>query len=380
MLDLDILLTHYAGIGRVPVRKQTEISKDSIMELCEFYSRRLHIEAGSAGYLVTDEFLFCAKIVQKGTQETILLGPATEHPLSAEAIMRITRELGLSRNHSQQMSNVLKNIPLVSLSDFLKTLSFLNYIINENNVMTSNNAMPTAPKIITPMNAPEPVYHNTAEFEQALIQCIEYGKLDLLHNMLDINVINTKNMGLVSTDSLRALKNVFVTSTTLACRAAVRGGLDYDRALALSDSYLLRLEQIQNYDGFQLLFHEMLTDFTSRTADLHLHNGCSKLIRDVVRDIHGKVYQKITVEQLAATQKVSSSYLSHRFKRETGISLTDYISLQKINEAKRLMQKTDLTLAQIAYQLAFSSQSYFHTVFKKVTGMTPAQFPRQQWD
>ena len=44
------------------------------------------------------------------------------------------------------------------------------------------------------------------------------------------------------------------------------------------------------------------------------------------------------------------------------------------------MQTTDMTLAQIAYQLSFSSQSYFHATFKKVTGVNPGKYPRNTQD
>lgn len=122
----------------------------------------------------------------------------------------------------------------------------------------------------------------------------------------------------------------------------------------------------------------MITDFTKRTHDLRLCSNCSPLVRDVARDINHRLHEKITVEDLAAKNKVSSSYLSHHFRQETGKRLSDYIAEQKIDEAIRLMQTTDMALAQIAYQLSFSSQSYFHATFKKVTGSNPGKYPRSR--
>ena len=71
---------------------------------------------------------------------------------------------------------------------------------------------------------------------------------------------------------------------------------------------------------------------------------------------------------------LNRSYLSSQFKKETGINLNDFINLMKIDEATRLLVTTDRSVADIASLLAFSSQSYFQSVFKKHTGMTPLQY------
>ena len=57
---------------------------------------------------------------------------------------------------------------------------------------------------------------------------------------------------------------------------------------------------------------------------------------------------------------------------------TSNIQEQKIAEARRQLETTNLPLSQIAMQLNFSSQNYFHHVFKKITGVTPNQYAQKQ--
>ena len=376
MLNLDIVLDYFNSACKTTASRKSS-APCTAAAVCEFYTDRLQVEAGTAGYWVTDEFLFCGKILLKNGTDAVFVGPATEHPLPPETIVRIEHSLGLGRKNSQELQETLRKLPLTTFSSFLQDLSFLNYILNEDDSLRPYNAS-SAAGATTPMAADtEPVFHNTADFEDSILQCVEFGETEKLKSLLADAQINRRHMGKVSSTTLQSLKHVFITSTTLACRSAVKGGLDYDRAMGLSDLYLQRSEKIANYDEFSVLFQEMLTDLTVRTRELQLHSGCSNLIRGTVRSINAGLNRKITVSQLAEEHRVSSSYLSHRFKEETGMTLTDYIAAQKIREARRLMKNTDLTLAQIAYQLAFSSQSYFHAVFKKVTGITPAQFPRK---
>ena len=74
---------------------------------------------------------------------------------------------------------------------------------------------------------------------------------------------------------------------------------------------------------------------------------------------------------------MSRRYLSTKFKKETGMTLSQYIQEQKIGKAKSLLKSTDRSILEIATYLGFSSQGYFQNVFKKLTGMTPKDYRNQ---
>ena len=71
---------------------------------------------------------------------------------------------------------------------------------------------------------------------------------------------------------------------------------------------------------------------------------------------------------------MNCSYLCTRFKNETGMTISTYVQKEKIKEAKRLLKGSKYTVAQISDALAFSFDSYFCAVFKKITGMTPESY------
>lgn len=377
-LNLDILLNYYTDISPIPIWRQESIPDRCEGILLEEYLRDFSVDEGCANYIVTDECLFLGKLVQKGTGNVILLGPVTEYALTADATYRILRQTKTTKGNIRQMKQYLDDIPLVPLQLFIKHLSFLNYLINENGSLLPQSIPNKTRSVssVVPVN-PDALYHNTAQFETYLIYCVEHGRLELVESALENIQRLGLNMGKVSSSALTALKNTFITTASLICRAAVKGGMDYDRAMSLSDAYIQQVEYIQTPSDHYRLFTKMCEDFTRRTYDIQLGANDSQLVRDVARSINGKLHQKITVEELAAEQAVSSSYLSHYFHQQTGKRLTDYIAEQKINEAIHLMKTTDLPLAQIAYQLAFSSQSYFHAVFKKITGVNPGKYPRK---
>ncbi|RHS82212.1 AraC family transcriptional regulator [Firmicutes bacterium AM43-11BH] len=74
---------------------------------------------------------------------------------------------------------------------------------------------------------------------------------------------------------------------------------------------------------------------------------------------------------------ISRPYLSAKFKKDTGTTLTDFILHEKTEEAKRLLRYTDKTATMIGAYLGFSSQSHFSRVFKKHIGLTPAEYRKK---
>ena len=70
--------------------------------------------------------------------------------------------------------------------------------------------------------------------------------------------------------------------------------------------------------------------------------------------------------------------LSKKFKRELGFNISSYIMRRKLEEAKSLLNYTDMTISEISEYLCFSSQAYFQNVFKKKYGITPKEYRKKQ--
>jgi AraC family transcriptional regulator len=72
------------------------------------------------------------------------------------------------------------------------------------------------------------------------------------------------------------------------------------------------------------------------------------------------------------------SYLSKLFSTMEGVTIENYIILQKIEKVKELLSYDELNLSEISYKLGYSSVAHLSTQFKKVTGQTPSQFKAQK--
>lgn len=86
---------------------------------------------------------------------------------------------------------------------------------------------------------------------------------------------------------------------------------------------------------------------------------------------------KVTIKMIADALFVNKNYLADTFKKETGLTLGDYLIQVKIYRAKVLLSTTKAKLYEISDQLGYHNPDYLSRVFKKETGLTPLQFREQ---
>ncbi len=80
------------------------------------------------------------------------------------------------------------------------------------------------------------------------------------------------------------------------------------------------------------------------------------------------------LEELAVRLMVSPAYLSSQFKKHTGLTVTQYISKLRMEEAGRLLRQPQQSIAQVAEALGFADAFYFSKSFKKHYGMPPSAY------
>ena len=97
-------------------------------------------------------------------------------------------------------------------------------------------------------------------------------------------------------------------------------------------------------------------------------------IEIICKYIGENINDELNLDSLAVKINLSLSRFKHRFKEELGVPPKEFILREKIDKAKYLIAHTSDSFASIAYELGFSSASYFATVFKRFTLLTPSQF------
>lgn len=83
---------------------------------------------------------------------------------------------------------------------------------------------------------------------------------------------------------------------------------------------------------------------------------------------------ELKIQDIAGEVHFSPAYISYLFKKETGVNVWDYVSEVRMEEAKRLLAGTDRKRYEISYQVGYQSPEHFSRMFKRLTGITPADY------
>lgn len=104
------------------------------------------------------------------------------------------------------------------------------------------------------------------------------------------------------------------------------------------------------------------------------HNLAERVIKMILlSDL--KELAKLSVNLIARKFDVNPDFLSRKFKEDTDFLLSDYIKLEKIRQAEKLLEtRNDLNIADIAEMLGFSKPEYFRKYFKKKNILKPHEY------
>lgn len=217
--------------------------------------------------------------------------------------------------------------------------------------------------------------HRPLSEEQLFFHAVSSGDIDFVReNCKQQRFSESDGVGKLSRDPVTNLKYHFVITTAFVTRLCIESGMEMEQALRLSDFYILKLDNLHTCQAVINLHDHMVLDFTGKMQILTRSSRMSKPVTICIDYIYIHIKERITVEDLAEYSGLSASYLSRLFKKETGVSVSDYVREKKIEKAQHLLKFCDFSLVEIANYLSFSSQSHFIQMFKDFTGMTPKKY------
>lgn len=213
--------------------------------------------------------------------------------------------------------------------------------------------------------------HPPYSLETKLLSEISLGLLS--EALTTLAQINGLDRAALSSNSLRSMKNSMIASCTIFTRAIIRAGVTPEDAFDLSDHFIKKIELFEDIEQLEAFEYSMVKDFIGLVNVTKTHHY-SQAISKVIRYISENATSKLTVKELADMTHLSADYLSNLFHKEVGVSITTYIQERKIAIAKNFLEFSTLKITEIAYVLEYCNSAYFSNVFKKQTGMSPAQY------
>lgn len=384
-MDYDYLAQSLAALSGVPVRIYIDGKFEGLYHHTKFKpdfaiteEENIFHNPGNVSYYMDENLLYYGLFRSTKDSVSMVMGPVAQVAVDRAMAVKILRAMGESVGRAGEIMDYFSAIPAYPLRNFLQILCTVNFFLNDekldvSQLLLTEEALPSVSfSEDRDEDAAPHTTHNTDELEAVMLSCVEHGRVEEIRELFRRPIAG--RAGTLAADALRQEKNLMICAATLVTRAAIRGGLDRATAFTLSDTYIQKAEMMKDYAGLQRLSAGMVEDFTCRVADVRCATGQSRLIRSAREYILTHLDEPITTEGLSRAMSMNRTYLCKRFQEEIGMTVNHYVTAVKIDEAKRLLEVTKKTSAEIAEVLGYSSQSYFQSVFKKSTGKTPGEY------
>ncbi len=109
----------------------------------------------------------------------------------------------------------------------------------------------------------------------------------------------------------------------------------------------------------------------AQTQDVNIHIARAKQF------IEENLSEPLSLEQVAGQVFVCKAYLSELFSSCTGVKFSEYVTMQRVEHAKKLLTQSRESIQTISQDCGFSSPTYFSSVFTRVTGKSPRKYRQE---
>lgn len=317
---------------------------------------------------------FFEQLQYKGT---IIVGPFLSAIPDDALISRVIEINNLSLVHKLQLHEYYKTLPIYDFNDTKNLGSFMinlasNPFISGNMVYSKNETL-SINKENDYLN--EEDLTSEIEFryklEKAILNAIEKGSKE--EALKFENLFRFKANHRVSNNPLRAYKNLAFSFNTLLRSACERGGVSPIYISNLSDKFAVLIENITTMTQVETIASKMISEYCDLVNEFST-DGYSNIIKKAINHINLNFKTPISLITIAKSIDINSSHLSRQFKKETTMTITEFINKRRIDEAKFLIEQNNNSITEIALMVGFESYTYFGKVFKQVTSLTSREY------
>lgn len=355
----------------------------------KFFTSKSNLSTANTIYRVQDKF-FCNYIcfqlpdVEK-SPSYFIIGPYTNRNITNTLLFHLAERLSLSPQQFKQLQKYYTNLITVTDEDTLFSIittfgeclwgSLENFSVEtiDNHISDSVEPIATRPDFHEPEEAflTMQILEKRYESENQLIHAVSQG---LIHKA-EMAMMNNNFYTLEQrfSDPVRNIKNYCIIMNTLLRKGAEQGLVHPLHIDSLSSRFARKIEQITSPESGQALQKEMIHKYCLLVKN-HSMKGFSLLVQKVVTRIDSDLTADLSLKTHAKLLNINASYLSTLFKKETGMTLTDYVNKKRIDNAVFLLNSTNLQIQSVAQYCGIPDVNYFTKLFKKYIGKTPKEY------
>jgi len=346
-----------------------------ISQLLEKYSQK-------DVYFLTDVYCCCYVLIRFPDKSHLLIGPYSHTRFDDSLFYKLAHNLHFPADHHlPALKDYYMSLPLVNQEDsfHLLILSMMDFLWDSDQAYTVDFIKIAFDEQILYGDYEE--HTSASENIQKIEQRYTLMK-QLLRAIQSANArdaIRFLNQFLASAPSkrfsngLKDTKNwLIIFNTQLRC-AAENANVHPYYLDQISSKFSFRVDALTNPDHKSRIMHDMVRQYCLYVSN-YSSSDYSKLIQKCIMLIEYDLTADLSLSSLADQLNISSSYLSAQFKKETGSTLTEYVTHKRISQSLFYLNSSDMQIQTIGQQVGIYDMAYFSKVFKKYIGMSPTEY------
>ncbi len=343
-------------------------------------------------YKITDTFFCCYIFIvlpDRPEKTVLVIGPFTNIEITKQMLLQASEDYCITPEVLSQIEKYYTNIPVLTNESTLFAIlnAFGERIWGSLENFRIKSAKQTASKAEIEKNFKHLSAHHNEDANLS-IQTLEmrYAKENDLLEAVAKGMVNKAELMLSDTsrkrpeqriaDPVRSFKNYTIILNTLLRKAAEKGGVHPLHIDTLSSDFAKKIELINSIEACSVLQKEMARSYAALVRD-HSVKQYSHPVKQIILNIEYDLTADLTLKKFSTMLSLNPSYLSALFKKETGLTLTEFVTKKRIEHAAALLSSTGLQIQTVAQQCGILDVNYFTKAFKKIYGITPSEYRKK---
>ena len=174
-------------------------------------------------------------------------------------------------------------------------------------------------------------------------------------------------------DHLRSSKNVAYVFGTMLRLAAEKGGVNPIYLHQISENLAYKVEECKDQASIATVEYSMIAIYCDAVKELSTKEF-SNIVKQAVTYIKFNYDEPLNLQIVADSIRFDRTYLAKSFRRETNMSVVEYINKVRIDKAVFLIEQNQLSFIDISVLVGYNNYSYFCKVFKDTLGLSPREY------